>query len=143
MDSHFKLNTLTIRIVHKPASFWMAKEECKALSGRLLQLNHTAEVFKTLNQSMIGNVESDYRIDGWSEGIWFEGPSQKNIAKIETEDGSFLNVMKARTLSMNLEDGSVHTARHIDSRIGSICQWNSGVGQTGCKDESESLLKYL
>ena len=105
-------------------------------------LNNTRQVKEALKDSMIGNVESDYRIDGWSSGLWFEGPSISNATELRSEEHSFMSAMKARSLSMNLEDGSILADRHINARIGFICQGDSGVGQSGCQGQ-QSKFKPL
>ena len=55
--------------MHRPASFWAAKEECKDFNGQLLLLRNTKQVMKAVGDSMVGNAE-DFRIDGWSDGVW-------------------------------------------------------------------------
>ena len=84
---------------------------------------------------MVGNVESDYRIDGWSDGKWFEAENET----ISEESYSFLNGLKHATLTMNLEDGSVSHTRHADAKLGSVCQEESGVGKQGCKSRSKKI----
>ena len=125
--------------------FWTAKAECKALGGQLLLLNNTQEVAKAIGKTMVGNVESDYRIDGWSIGQWFEGPGQAQREEIKNEKSSFLNAMKAMTLTMNLEDGSVLSSQHVDSRIGAICQGPSGVGkdQGDCQSKGKHIAFFI
>ena len=126
-----------LRLLHKKLSFWTAKEECKSLGGQLLLLENAKKVMKALGDSMVGNVASDYRIDGWSEGKWFEGPDRSNPALIQSKDHSFLNVFKNRTLSLDLEDGSVGSKRHLDVMIGAVCQGEDGVGKaSNCKQDT-------
>ena len=124
-------------------SFWTAKEECKSLGGQLLLLENAKKVMKALGDSMVGNVASDYRIDGWSEGKWFEGQDRSNPTLIQSNDHSFLNVFKNRTLSLDLEDGSVGSKRHLDVMIGAVCQGEDGVGKANsCNQEATSKCNF-
>ena len=71
---------------------------------------------------MVGNVESDYRIDGWSNGEWFEA----NNVSIS---GDHPFIQSPASLTMNLVDGSLSGKRDVNARLGFICQGESGVGQ--------------
>ena len=123
------------RLLHQKLSFWAAKRECKALGGQLLLLQNTQEVKRALTDSFIGNVESDYRIDGWSNGVWLEGPSKDNGSEIMfQEDQTFMDAMMSKTLSISLDEWSVHSARHVDARVGAICQSEDQGGEPGCKE---------
>ena len=73
---------------------------------------------------MIGNVETDFRIDGWSDGEWFEA---ENVSI----SGEHPFIQTEASLTMNLEDGSLSGKHHVDARLGFICQGESGVGK-GC-----------
>ena len=118
-------------------SFWTAKEECKSLGGQLLLLENTDQVKEALGDSMVGNVESDYRIDGWSAGHWFEGDKNSTIQVDESEDtASLLTALKSATLTLNLEDGSVLGDRHADTKIGAVCQGQSGNGNASCSNDA-------
>ena len=79
-----------------------------------------------LGRSMVGNVQDSYRIDGWSEGKWLEGPDGVNATELVTAGGEFISV-RGRTLTLNLEDGSVDANRYLDERLGAVCQGGSGV----------------
>ena len=126
-------------MLHQKLSFWAAKDECKALGGQLLLLHHVPEVKEALKDSLMGNVESDYRIDGWSNGVWLEGPTKDNGSKIVFgRDQTIRDAMAPKTLSLSLEDWSVLSARHADARIGAICQTEEAKGETGCKEGNSS-----
>ena len=76
---------------------------------------------------MVDNVESDYRIDGWYGGKWREGDANdRKGSEIDSEGQALISAMKARTLSMNLEDGSILSQRHEDAAIGAVCQGLAG-----------------
>ena len=129
---HFRASTsldIFSRLIHGKLSFKTAEEECRSLGGQLLLLKNVGHVKTALGNSMVGNVESDYRIDGWSEGEWFEGDNET----ISKESHSFLDALKYATLTMNLEDGSVSHSRHAEAKLGSVCQGVSGVGKQGCE----------
>ena len=118
------------RIVHKPSSFWTAKAECTALNGRLLQLSRTKEVIKALDESQVGNVESDYRIDGSLKGKWLEG---ENATIVGTHDF----IAHPASLTLNLEDGSVLSTRSVVSQLGFICE-SDGANSKDCNSPQGS-----
>ena len=92
-------------------------------------LSNVAQVKEALGDSLTGNIVSDCRIDGWSGGSWLEGPSRKQLGVLDSSELSLFSALKDRTLSMNLEDGSVSASRHMDAMIGAVCQSNGNVAQ--------------
>ena len=85
---------------------------------------------------MVGNVESDYRIDGWSNGEWLEGDDNTTL----TID---LAISQPATLTLNLEDGSVSSSFRAEARLGSICQGEDGVGlPCSSKDKKENITPF-
>ena len=104
---------------------WLLAHSSWALSlvgGQLLLLNNTEQVSQALRDSQVGNVRSDYRIDGWSGGKWFEGALKSSPSEIVfgEQDANF--GMSVSTLSMDLEDGSIYSSRHMKDKIGAVCQ---------------------
>ena len=75
------------------------------MGGQLLSLENVPQVKAALSSSMLGNVESDYRIDGWSAATWFEGENNSI-----SEYVSVVPDMTSATLTMSLEDGLNHAA---------------------------------
>ena len=126
------------RVVHKPSSLWTAKEECQALGGSLLSLANSGEVVNVLDKTMIGNVRSDYRIDGWKEGKWLHGENE-TIAGDLTD-----SLMSPATLTMDLEDGAILSTRRVSSQVGFICESDGKRDdQAGCNGGStveESMI---
>ena len=86
---------------------------------------------------MVGNVESDYRIDGWSSGTWYEGSDNTTIPANNYTEQTFLSTLKHATLTVNLEDGRVSGNSHSGAHLGYVCQGQSGVGyqNPGCEDD--------
>ena len=128
------------RILHGKLSFWTAKDECKALGGRLLALDNVPQVMEALGSSMVGNVDSDFRIDGWSSGVWYEGSNNDTIPADNYTEHTVLSTLQHATLTVNLEDGGVSGNRHSGAHLGSVCQGPSGVGteNPSCDDTEES-----
>ena len=87
------------------------------MGGQLLSLENVPQVKAALSRSMLGNVESDYRIDGWSAATWFEGENNSI-----SEYVSVVPDMTSATLTMRMEDGSVGHTRHTEDRLGAVCQ---------------------
>ena len=97
-----------------------------------------------LADSMVGNVVDHYRIDGWSNGMWFEGPDKNNPMQIQSKGHSIFNAMKNRSLALNLEDGSISSSRHVDVKIGAICQGDGGVGKlANCTTEKSKVAEHV
>ena len=96
------------------------------MGGSLLDLNNVGEVHGNLKLKMVGNVRPHYRIDGWFQGKWLE----MNNQTLESKEGDFDAIGYGKTLTMNLEDGSVSGNYHEKSYLGYICQ-HKGKGE-GC-----------
>ena len=92
------------RIVHFPESFWGAYGWCKTVQGSLLSLKNVKEVMDALGDTMEGNA-GEYRIDGWAEGKWFH----KDNETLEHEDYELLSELSGKTLTVDLQDGKVHS----------------------------------
>ena len=90
---------------------------------------------KALGDSMVGNVNGPYRIDGWSSRKWFEGENETMSA---SNSDVFLTLQSA-TLALNLEDGTFSSDTDHSARLGFICQGESDLrpGIQGCKNETE------
>lgn len=118
--------------MYKPKSFLVAKEDCKSLGGSLLSLVNTEQVFNAVEDELIGNVLSQFRIDGWLVGNWFQNENEM----LELED------MGNKTLTLDLEDGRVSNSLDAETRLGFICQADSmGVAGevVGCSEDTEVL----
>ena len=108
------------------------------MGGSLLDLNNVGEVHGNLKLEMVGNVRSHYRIDGWLHGKWLEMDNQT----LKSKEGDFDAIDHDKTLTMNLEDGSVSGSYHEKSHLGYICQHEgNGEGCTKPKAEKESDKK--
>lgn len=57
-----------------------------------------------LGDTMEGNA-GQYRIDGWAEGKWFH----KENETLEHEDYDMLGALTGKTLTVDLQDGIVHS----------------------------------
>ena len=84
---------------------------------------------------MLGNVESDYRIDAWSAGNWFEGENDT----IPAGSDSVLSYMSSATLTMSLEDGSVANTRHTETRLGAVCQADNLTRNSNCEAAGDQI----
>ena len=62
------------------------------------------EVMDALGDTMEGNA-GEYRIDGWAEGTWFH----KENETLEHDDYELLGALTGKTLTVDLQDGQVHS----------------------------------
>lgn len=140
-DLNMLSSVLISRIIHAKRSFWTAKDECEALGGQLLPLDQVPEVIEALGSSMVGNVDGDFRIDGWSSGIWYEGDENGTISADDSLEYALLSSLKHATLTVNLQDGMVSGNAHVEAHLGSVCQAPSGVGlgNTGCQQTTKGV----
>lgn len=127
------------RLLHQKVSFWVAKEECKLLGGQLLLLEHTPEVVDNLGDSMVGNVETEFRIDGWSDGAWFEGDT--NITLSKPPQASLEHLFEPATVTLDVEDGSLSASHRAEAHLGFICQGGDRVGLPCAEDDDEEEEK--
>ena len=129
------------RLVHTPRSFGVAKTECSEIGGTLLSLANTQQVFGALGYSMVGNVPSEYRIDGRFAGNWLQEEDQV----IEEDNFISSSIWRGRTLALNLEDGTVSNTHSVDDLLGFVCQAKESelTSNTDCNGTAERDLKLL
>ncbi len=101
------------RVVHYPESFWAARAWCQTVQGNLLSLHNVKEVMDALGDTMHGNA-GEYRIDGWAEGTWFH----KENETLDHVDYELLSELSGKTLTLDLQDGRVHSDTEEGTRLG-------------------------
>ncbi len=101
-----------LRVVHYPESFWAARAWCNTVQGNLLSLHNVKQVMDALGDSMEGNA-GEYRIDGWAKGTWYH----KENETLENVDYELLSELSGKTLTVDLQDGRVHSDTEEGTRF--------------------------
>ena len=77
----------------------------------------------------------DYRIDGYSSGQWFH-ESNKTLSDDKVDN---ILEMFQRTLTLNVEDGSVSGHHGMRDRLGFICQGSGSTTKEKCDGEDKQI----
>lgn len=108
------------RVVHYRESFWAARAWCNTVQGNLLSLHNVEQVMDALGDTMEGNA-GEYRIDGWAEGTWFH----KENETLEHVDYELLSELTGKTLTVDLQDGRVHSDTEEGTRYRTLAFYKS------------------
>ena len=90
---------------------------------------------KSLGDDLVGNVQADFRIDGWLEGRWYQGDNESLV-----HDSDTFMIRGNRTLTIDLEDGRVSSKYQSESKLGFICQALE-TAMEGSKDCSKGVTE--
>ena len=91
----------------------------------LLSLHNVKQVMEALGDSMESNA-GEYRIDGWARGTWYH----KENETLEHVDYEMLSELTGKTLTVDLQDGLVHSDTEEGTRLKIILLRNTNIPYT-------------
>jgi len=92
------------------------------------------QVLEALGDSFDFNV-GDFRIDGWSQAIWYQ---RDEMDKEQISYPTYWHILNAtQTLTLNIQDGMVKSDASIEKELSFICQGINDCSGNG-KEQSNS-----